>query len=71
MMSEFFSTFQPFCKTNDFESVKRSISDTIEVCGFIDVADVGSPMAISRHLVLPHPTGKVEGMFIQLFAFIY
>jgi hypothetical protein len=42
--------------------VKRSISDTIEVCGFIDVADVGSPMAISRHLVLPHPTGKVEGI---------
>jgi hypothetical protein len=51
--------------------VKRSISDTIEVCGFIDVADVGSPMAISRHLVLPHPTGKVEGMFIQISAFIY
>ncbi|XP_069692439.1 integrator complex subunit 14 [Periplaneta americana] len=53
---------QPFSKANDFEAIKRTISDTIEVCGFIDVADVGSPMAISRHLVLPHPTGKVEGI---------
>jgi hypothetical protein len=51
--------------------VKRSISDTIEVCGFIDVADVGSPMAISRHLVLPNPTGKVEGMFTQFVSFVY
>jgi hypothetical protein len=51
--------------------MKRSISDTIEVCGFIDVADVGSPMAISRHLVLPHPTGKVEGMFIQYIILIH
>lgn len=66
-----FYYFQPYCKTNDFESMKRSISDTIEVCGFIEVADVGSPMAISRHLVLPHPTGKAEGMFMQLSAFIY
>ncbi|PSN37584.1 von Willebrand factor A domain-containing protein 9 [Blattella germanica] len=53
---------QTYCKANDFESIKRSISDTIEVCGFIDVADIGSPMAISRHLVLPHPTARIEGI---------
>ncbi|GLH02323.1 Integrator complex subunit 14 [Gryllus bimaculatus] len=52
---------QPFTKTSDFESIKKSISDTIEVCGFLDVADVGSPMAVSRHLVLPHSSGKIEG----------
>ncbi|XP_049787030.1 integrator complex subunit 14 [Schistocerca cancellata] len=51
---------QPFNKATDFEYIKRNISDTIEVCGFIDVADVGSPMAISRHLVLPHGSGKME-----------
>lgn len=52
---------QPFTKTSDFESIKKCISDTIEVCGFLDVADVGSPMAVSRHLVLPHSSGKAEG----------
>ncbi|XP_067002989.1 integrator complex subunit 14 [Anabrus simplex] len=57
---------QPFSKTNDFESIKRSISDTIEVCGFLDVADVGSPMAISRHLVLPHSSGKAEAFPAQV-----
>lgn len=29
------------------------MSELIEVCGFVGVADVGSPMAISRHLILP------------------
>jgi hypothetical protein len=30
----------------------------IEVCGFISVTDVGSPMAVSRHLVLPASANK-------------
>lgn len=38
------------------------ISKTIEICGFISVADVGSPSAISRHLVLPLSTEKNSSM---------
>nr|CAD7575802.1 unnamed protein product [Timema californicum] len=52
---------QTYYKETDFETVKRAMSSTIEVCGFMDVADVGSPMATSRHLVLPHTSTKVEG----------
>lgn len=29
------------------------VSNTIEICGFVDNADIGTPAAISRHLVLP------------------
>lgn len=32
----------------------------IEVCGFIAVSDVGSPMAVSRHLILPAPINSKE-----------
>lgn len=38
------------------------ISKTIEICGFISVGDVGSPSAISRHLVLPLATEKNTSM---------
>lgn len=30
------------------------ISRTIFVCGFLNLADIGSPMSLSRHLVLPN-----------------
>lgn len=30
------------------------ISRTIIVCGFLNLADIGSPMSVSRHLVLPN-----------------
>lgn len=29
------------------------VSNVIEICGFVDNADIGTPAAISRHLVLP------------------
>ncbi|XP_059487646.1 integrator complex subunit 14 [Neocloeon triangulifer] len=45
-------TPQPFCTTGEVESRKR-ISQNIEICGFLDVGDIGSPMVFSRHLVLP------------------
>lgn len=38
------------------------ISKTIEICGFIAVADVSSPTSVSRHLVLPLPTEKSASM---------
>ena len=34
----------------------------MEICGFISVVDVGSPSAISRHLILPLPTEKNSSM---------
>lgn len=39
-----------------------TVSKTIEICGFISVADVGSPSSISRHLILPLSTEKNESM---------
>ncbi|XP_050305476.1 integrator complex subunit 14 [Anthonomus grandis grandis] len=46
----------PFTKTTDFSTQTYNVSDLIELCGFIAVADIGSPMAISRHLILPTNT---------------
>lgn len=37
----------------DFDSRQIILSKSIEVCGFIPAADMNSPMAISRHLILP------------------
>lgn len=55
--------FQPYTKKTDFELISGLvISNTIEICGFISVGDVGSPSAISRHLVLPLPTEKITSM---------
>ena len=51
---------QPYTKITDFETVTKTFSDVIEVCGFIDTSDVGSPMAVSRHLIVPQPSGKGE-----------
>ncbi|KAG7201923.1 hypothetical protein KM043_004633 [Ampulex compressa] len=53
----------PYTKKADFELLSgMSISKTIEICGFISVVDVGSPSAISRHLVLPLATEKSSSM---------
>ncbi|XP_035733995.1 integrator complex subunit 14-like [Vespa mandarinia] len=53
----------PYTKKTDFELISGlMISKNIEICGFISVADVGSPNAISRHLVLPLPTEKNANM---------
>ncbi|XP_015603703.1 integrator complex subunit 14 [Cephus cinctus] len=53
----------PHTKKTDFEILAGlTVSKTIEICGFISVADVGSPSAISRHLVLPLPTEKTPSM---------
>ncbi|XP_072397378.1 integrator complex subunit 14 [Diabrotica undecimpunctata] len=42
-----------YTKFTDFECNTHNMSELIEVCGFVSVTDVGSPMAISRHLILP------------------
>ncbi|KAG1700932.1 Integrator complex subunit 14 [Nymphon striatum] len=40
-------------KAHDFSTVKRKIASEINVCGFMDMSDIGSPCAFTRHLVLP------------------
>lgn len=34
----------------------RTISKQIDVCGFIQTSDIGSPVSVSRHLILPKPS---------------
>lgn len=36
------------------------ISRTITVCGFLNLSDIGSPMSISRHLVLPNENATAK-----------
>ena len=43
-------------RDHDFEHIDKSIDPVIEVCGFMDIADISSPQCVSRHLVLPIPS---------------
>jgi len=38
----------------------RRLPNELSICGFLDVADIGSPSHISRHLVIPVPTSSGE-----------
>ena len=43
------------------EVLNCKISKDITICGFVDLLDVASPPAVSRHLVLPvHSTNKAD-----------
>lgn len=44
---------EPQQRCNDFENIDVTIGPTLEICGFLDIADVASPPILSRHLVLP------------------
>lgn len=44
---------QPHTKVTDFECQTYSVGGEVALCGFIDLVHVGSPAAVSRHLVLP------------------
>lgn len=59
-LDESVSTSQAYTKTTDFSAQTFTVSDLIEVRGFIPIADVGSPMAVSRHLILPSSAHKLE-----------
>ncbi len=48
----------------DFEVKTTNVSNVIEICGFIDNVDIGTPAAISRHLVLPI-AGTHERMILE------
>ncbi|RXG60573.1 von Willebrand factor A domain-containing protein 9 [Armadillidium vulgare] len=43
---------QQYHRHHDFETVRESVKEEIHICGFLNVADVSSPPAFSRHLVL-------------------
>lgn len=43
-----------------------TVSEKLEIIGFIDVKDIGSPPTVARHLVLPRSTkdrAMVESKF--------
>ena len=44
-------------KTKGQEKNRRLTSE-LSICGFLDVADAGSPPHISRHLVIPVPSSS-------------
>uniref|UniRef100_T1JDL9 Integrator complex subunit 14 n=1 Tax=Strigamia maritima TaxID=126957 RepID=T1JDL9_STRMM len=56
---------QPFNRPWDFEWIKRSVADKIEICGFLDLNDISSPASYSRHLVLPSITNKSDAVSIK------
>ncbi|KAG4069438.1 hypothetical protein HA402_001737 [Bradysia odoriphaga] len=43
----------PLPYTNKETDVTSMISRKLEICGFVSLSDIGSPMSISRHLILP------------------
>ncbi|GAB6032163.1 hypothetical protein CHUAL_010814 [Chamberlinius hualienensis] len=45
-------------KVKDFDIIDCAVSNTISICGFLEMNDVSSPAAYSRHLVLPLPASK-------------
>ncbi|XP_060558631.1 integrator complex subunit 14-like [Ruditapes philippinarum] len=44
---------EPFNKESEFVSVHTTVSEKLEICGFMDLQDIASPPTVSRHLVLP------------------
>ncbi len=53
----------------DMEIVHCKISKDINICGFVDLVDVASPPAVSRHLVLPvHSANKADPSLAELKA---
>lgn len=51
---------EPYTTTDDLtgSQITRNVSRSIEVCGFLSLADIGSPATISRHLVSPKIKGE-------------
>ena len=61
------------CRDHDFEHVRRSVSKTLEVCGFLDISDISSPPYISRHIVLPTvpATGQHRAIWLVIFTILH
>ncbi len=46
-------------EVKDFEIVEAIVEETIDIRGYISLADVASPPVVSRHIILPHPKGDL------------
>ncbi|XP_023336085.1 integrator complex subunit 14 [Eurytemora carolleeae] len=44
---------KPYSKAEDFTVVKRELSSTLSIKGFLSQADISSPPVYSKHLILP------------------
>lgn len=62
MYSIIINFLQPYTKLTDFDCQTYVLSELIEVCGFVPISDVGSPMAVSRHLILPATSNNKENI---------
>ncbi|XP_057551181.1 integrator complex subunit 14-like isoform X1 [Hippopotamus amphibius kiboko] len=49
---------EPFVVGEEIDPVPKVINTDLEIVGFIDTADISSPPALSRHLVLPVALNK-------------
>jgi hypothetical protein len=54
----------------EFEEVHQEVNSSLEVLGFIDIADIASPQALSRHLVLPLPNKDAKASSTGMVLFI-
>ena len=66
-----------FCRDVDEERETYSIAEKIEIIGFLDIKDIGSPPTVARHLILPRPMkdrekedGRKKHTLFLLIAFI-
>ncbi|KAL4228241.1 Von Willebrand factor A [Mactra antiquata] len=56
---------EPFHREGEFVSIHKTVSDTLEICGFMDLQDIASPPTVSRHLVLPVTTKSKQADKVQ------
>ena len=51
---------------HDLETMTRMVGSEIQICGFLDSADVSSPPSVSRHLVVPISSkGTLNKIFLE------
>lgn len=58
-ISDFFLLLLLFLSRQPYDTTKQ-ISRKLEICGFLGLSDIGSPMSVSRHLILPRPTEHTD-----------
>ncbi|XP_068741564.1 integrator complex subunit 14-like [Montipora capricornis] len=56
-----FTTVLETSRKTSGQEKNRRLPNELSICGFLDVADIGSPPHLSRHLVIPIPTAVADG----------
>lgn len=46
------------CRETEFTKIQQTVSDELNIMGFLDIGDIASPQIVSRHLVLPSSQRK-------------